>query len=154
MGNKIKRLFYNNQYFESNNRYDLRNDYRYNLRDNHRLNQTTSNYVYHNPSRNIMTTRSRELSQNQLNNRLEQNRIRRLNRDKTIMRKKRLNPYLIYPNSKKNKNAVKKISNFECCVCYSKYRKNRKRLKCKHQLCKKCYSKIDPKKCPLCRKSI
>jgi hypothetical protein len=43
---------------------------------------------------------------------------------------------------------------FECCVCYDKNHTHQKKIRCKHQLCKTCYSLIKDKKCPLCRQSM
>ena len=39
----------------------------------------------------------------------------------------------------------------KCCVCYDV---NTIYTKCDHNLCRKCYYKIDNKKCPVCRTSI
>ena len=39
----------------------------------------------------------------------------------------------------------------ECCVCYEK---TVKKTICKHNLCFKCYLKLEQKSCPLCRKEL
>ena len=46
-------------------------------------------------------------------------------------------------------------NNYECCVCYTNNYNLRKKLRCKHSLCKICYRRLEcPKRCPICRKSI
>jgi len=58
---------------------------------------------------------------------------------------------------KKLENKIKKlekIPDFECCVCYSKDHIKQKKIRCEHQICKRCYKLITDKKCPICRKKM
>ena len=49
---------------------------------------------------------------------------------------------------------LRQESNFECCVCYDNKEENQKKIRCKHQICKRCYKLITDNKCPLCRKRM
>ena len=49
---------------------------------------------------------------------------------------------------------TKKESEYECCVCYDRTYKNKKKIRCDHNICKGCYDRITDKKCPLCRRQM
>jgi hypothetical protein len=83
-----------------------------------------------------------------------------------IRRKNRIIPEgYVSPNThnklkKKYLKIVKKLdktikeSKYECCVCYDRTYKDKKKIRCDHDICKKCYAKINNNKCPLCRKQM
>jgi len=51
-------------------------------------------------------------------------------------------------------NQLKEDNDFECSVCYSNDASNKKNIRCKHPLCKRCFNLIPDKRCPLCRKKM
>lgn len=53
---------------------------------------------------------------------------------------------LLEENSK-----LKKKSEYECCVCYERDHSKQKKIRCNHNICKRCYDLIPDKRCPLCR---
>ena len=83
-----------------------------------------------------------------------------------IKKKNRIIPEgYVSPNThnnlkKKYLEIVKKLdktiieSKYECCVCYDRTYKDKKKIRCNHDICKKCYDKINNNKCPLCRKQM
>lgn len=81
--------------------------------------------------------------------------------------KKKVNPLSLLQLSKENKklkkecqelktliNKLKEDKEFECCVCYNNDASNKKKIRCKHPICKRCYNLIPDKKCPLCREKM
>ena len=57
-------------------------------------------------------------------------------------------------NIKILKEEEERKNNFECCVCYDNKIINKKKIRCKHQICKRCFNLITDKRCPLCRKKM
>ena len=51
----------------------------------------------------------------------------------------------------KENTQLKKKAEYECCVCYERDIKNQIKIRCKHNICKRCYNLISDKRCPLCR---
>ena len=103
---------------------------------------TSSRLAFRNAARINPTNPQRRNRTNNHNRNINRN-IRRRNQTKS----RRVNPYLVKYNNP--------IYKFECCVCYNKNSSKKKFIRCNHNLCKKCYSKlIGEKKCPLCRITI
>lgn len=53
-------------------------------------------------------------------------------------------------------NKIERIenSNFECCICYNKDKKDKIKIHCGHDICVYCFYIIPDKKCPVCRRKI
>ncbi len=144
----------------SNSRMQVRNRYILNNRgptrsNNYRINNYNSNY-------RINSNRNRD---NNNNNNIETNlpstRVNNyyVERDSVLYRNnknyQRDLRQAIKMSMKSQKKKTKRIKKFECCVCYTNNKKLRHKLRCKHHLCKKCYSKLETqKRCPLCRRNI
>ena len=161
-----------NSYVSRNNRNSLTNDILiYRNRVNSR-NSRNSYTVYSRNARNYNTTNARNSnatnSRNSNTTNATNSNARNSNttnvRNSTATKVKSKSKYTI-DQAKMLKQQRKLIkyyqkqnhlkNNFECCVCYTKSFNLRKKLKCKHSLCKLCYRRLDaPKRCPICRKSI
>ena len=118
-----------------------------------------------NRSRNIPENSSRNIQENSSRN-TQVNRLRTRSRsDKAANTKSKAKSKYLIDNEKLLKQQRKLIkyyqkqhqlkNNYECCVCYTNNYNLRKKLRCKHSLCKICYRRLEcPKRCPICRKSI
>ena len=51
----------------------------------------------------------------------------------------------------KENSELKKKADYECCVCYERDSSKQKKIRCKHNICRRCYDLIPDKRCPLCR---
>tara|TARA_B100000900_G_C20562354_1_gene709490 strand:- start:747 stop:1088 length:342 start_codon:yes stop_codon:yes gene_type:complete len=62
----------------------------------------------------------------------------------------------IYKNNIELRNKLAKLEKkkFECCVCYNRDIKFKKKIRCSHDLCVDCFYIIQDKKCPVCRVKI
>ena len=116
---------------------NARNSNATNSRNSNTTNATNSN------ARNSNTTNVRNSTATKVKSKSKYT----IDQAKMLKQQRKLIKYYQKQNHLKN--------NFECCVCYTKSFNLRKKLKCKHSLCKLCYRRLDaPKRCPICRKSI
>ena len=141
-GRSISRMHVRNRYILNSRRPARSNDNRNNNRTNYRIN------INNNSNVNLPPTRVN-------NYYIERDSILRRN-NKNYQKDLRLAIKMSMKSHKNKKiKKIKKIKKFECCVCYTNNKQIRHKLKCKHHLCKNCYSKLGTqKRCPLCRRNI
>ena len=62
----------------------------------------------------------------------------------------------VYKNNLELRNKLAKLekNNLECCVCYNRDKRFKKKTRCQHDICTNCFDIIVDKKCPICRIKI
>lgn len=138
---------------------------RYAWQENNQVNESNTRNIHTIYARNTQVNRLRSVPENSARN-TQVNRLRSRSRsNKSANTKSKAKSKYLIDNEKLLKQQRKLIkyyqkqhqlkNNYECCVCYTNNYNLRKKLRCKHSLCKICYRRLEcPKRCPICRKSI
>ena len=153
MGNKLFNLFKNTSNVRNNRRIINRTNYINNGSNPQLINNNRLTHILNQRRNTPYRSNQRRHSVYRLNQRRHS--VYRSNqRIHSVYRLNQRSNY-IPTNKEKSKKMPKSYNTkFECCVCYTPNSTKKKLIPCNHNLCKKCYLKLNNKTCPLCRNLI